>query len=210
MVWKYPQNLCAMRLVDFTSSIVAGSAIGLGATAYLTVGGTTGAVLFSIGLLSVIVLQLNLFTGQAWKVWGFKGLGWLLLMLIGNAIGVGLSTALSQPENMDAAVTIIQSRIEHGTLACGLKAIPCGFIMTAAVRGAARQNLWPLLIGVPTFILCGFPHCIADMFYVCFCGLSQAIKFLLTIYPAIVLGNYIGCNLYRLAGKPELKNGKSV
>lgn len=199
-----------MRLVDFTSSIVAGSAIGLGATAYLTVGGTTGAFLFSIGLLSVIVLQLNLFTGQAWKVWGFKGLGWILLMLLGNAIGVGLPTALSTPESMDAASAIIQSRIELGTLMCGLKAIPCGFIMTVAVRGAALQNLWALLIGVPTFILCGFPHCIADMFYVWLCGPSQAVMFLLTIYPAIVVGNYLGCNLYRLAGKRELQNDKSV
>lgn len=199
-----------MRLVDFTSSIVAGSAIGLGATAYLTVGGTIGAVLFSIGLLSVIVLQLNLFTGQAWKVWGFKGLGWLLLMLLGNAIGVGLPTVLSTPESMDAASAIIQSRIELGALACGMKAIPCGFIMTAAVRAAARQNLWPLLLGVPTFILCGFPHCIADMFYVWLCSPSLVITFLLTIYPAIVVGNYLGCNLYRLAGKHEPQNGKGI
>ena len=55
-----------------------------------------------------------------------------------------------------------------------------------------------LLLGVPTFILCGFTHSIADAFY-----FLVAPKELLMqpevagLYVAEVLGNFVGCNLYR-------------
>ena len=43
-------------------------------------------------------------------------------------------------------------------------AIGCGFIVTTSVQFARQEKWLPLLLGIPLFILCGVPHCIADAF----------------------------------------------
>ncbi|WP_348535427.1 formate/nitrite transporter family protein [Prevotella communis] len=84
-----------------------------------------------------------------------------------------------------------------GPLACFLLAIGCGFIMTTAVQFGREGKFLPLLFGVPVFILCGFTHSVADAFF--FLAVPQMISIqLLAIYLMEVLGNFIGCNLYRL------------
>ena len=58
----------------------------------------------------------------------------------------------------------------------------------------------PLLFGVPLFIFCGFPHSIADAFYTLatpFSFLGEHAGAVALYYIAIVLGNFIGCNLTR-------------
>lgn len=194
-----------MKLADLLASVLAGFAIGIGAAVYLTVGGIIGAFMFSVGLASVLFYRFPLFTGQAWKIWGKKGLGWLFIVFCCNIVGACVAPVVFQTEIALPASAIIQSRVAQGFILCGLKAIPCGFLMTAAVRASASKNWWPLLLGVPTFILCGFPHCIADVSYVCCCDTELALNYFLTIYPAIVIGNYLGCNLFRLAGVPKVK-----
>ena len=46
-------------------SIVAGMMIAIGGTIYLTLSGLEGALLFSMGLLTILCLKLELFTGKA-------------------------------------------------------------------------------------------------------------------------------------------------
>ena len=71
-----------------------------------------------------------------------------------------------------------------------------------AVRGASLSRNWlPLLFGVPAFIICGFPHCVADSFYYASCSHSFIAEHgwsLLAAYLPTVAGNFIGCNIYRL------------
>lgn len=91
-----------------------------------------------------------------------------------------------------------------GPLKGGVLAIGCGFIMTTAVTFARQGKNLPLLFGVPLFIVCGFPHCIADAFYylcVPVDYLCENALSVLAFYVAIVVGNFIGCNLYRLIWK---------
>lgn len=180
------------------SALIAGFAIGIAAIAYLTVGGIIGSVLFGFGLLAVISLKVNLFTGKAQCVWGANGSIWLILMLLFNLLGTYIVSLIFQcTHQSDITETIIQNRITLGWWKCGLLSIPCGFIMTAAVRAAKDNNWWVLLLGVPTFIICGFPHCIADSFYM-WCS-SMPREFVWQCYPSIVVGNYLGCNIYRLS-----------
>ena len=84
---------------------------------------------------------------------------------------------------------------------CGLLGIGCGFIMSSAVQFAREKQYLPLLLGVPLFIVCGFTHCVADAFYYLATPLSfwkiHALE-ILGVYACIVLGNLIGCNLYRI------------
>jgi formate/nitrite transporter FocA (FNT family) len=67
------------------------------------------------------------------------------------------------------------------------------------------SNWLPLLFAVPAFILCGFPHCVADAFYSLVYIFNTPICTipwgdLAAYYGSIVLGNFVGCNVYRLLG----------
>ncbi|MDE5732509.1 MAG: formate/nitrite transporter family protein [Bacteroidales bacterium] len=184
------------------SSLLAGIAIGIAGFGYLALGGLAGAVLFSFGLLTVVGYRLKLYTGTA----GFikkNEVGQLMLILAGNIAGCLLVALLSRTSPLglqDAAQKILEVRLKTGALRCGLLGIGCGFIMTTAVTFAREKNYLPLLFGVPLFIMCGFTHCVADAFYY----LCVPVSFLkahalevLGVYASIVLGNFIGCNLYR-------------
>ncbi|WP_081778384.1 formate/nitrite transporter family protein [Xylanibacter brevis] len=187
------------------SAFLAGLCISIGCVVNLRVGGVAGAVLFSFGLLAVLHYQLKLYTGTAGFVRAKGDWGMLAQVLIGNVLACSLCSmvfAYAQPDILPAAETIVLSRLSKGPLACFLLAIGCGFIMTTAVQFGRGGKFLPLLFGVPVFILCGFTHSIADAFY--FMATPQFIDGnLLTIYIGEVLGNFVGCNLYRWVISPE-------
>ena len=100
----------------------------------------------------------------------------------------------------ETAQAVLEGRLATGPLRGGVLAIGCGFIMTTAVNFARQGKNLPLLFGVPLFIMCGFPHCIADAFYylcVPFDFWACYWPSILLFYVSIVFGNFIGCNLYR-------------
>lgn len=192
------------------SSIFAGIAIGTAGFGFLasgvqaeTYGPLVGAVLFCFGLLTVVGYRLKLYTGTA----GFikkNEVGTLFLILLGNIIGCLCAALLARVSPMaiqESAQKILELRLRTGALKCGLLGIGCGFIMTTAVQFARQKSFMPLLFGVPLFIVCGFTHCVADAFYyLCVPLAFWKANFLaiITVYISIVLGNLIGCNLYRI------------
>lgn len=192
------------------SSIFAGIAIGTAGFGFLAsgvqseaYGSLVGAVLFSFGLLTVVGYGLRLYTGTA----GFikkNEVGTLFLILLGNIIGCFTASLLARVTPMaiqEAAQKILELRLRTGAIRCGLLGIGCGFIMTTAVQFARQKQYLPLLFGVPLFIVCGFTHCVADAFYYLCVPLdfwmANALQ-ILTVYVSIVIGNLIGCNLYRI------------
>ena len=185
------------------SAIMAGICIGIAGFGYLAVGGIVGAVTFAFGLLAVVHYRLKLYTGTA----GFFAKGELLQLctiLAMNIVGcllVVLMARMSPMPLQEAAQHILEGRLNAGIVQSGVLAIGCGFIMTTAVKWGREGKFLPLLFGVPLFIICGFPHCVADAFYY----LCVPVEYLtanagqvLLLYVSIVLGNFIGCNLYRL------------
>lgn len=196
-------------LIWLGRSIFAGILIGIAGWGFLA-NPVFGMFLFCVGLIGVVKYGAKLYTGTAGFVTQWIDFPILLLILIGNIIGCALvaSIAVYSPLGLVSAATgIITARLTIGWLGCGLLAIGCGLLMSFAVQFARRNNGFsdwlPLLFSVPAFILCGFPHCIADVFY-CMVFLFNtpwySISFipLLSYYISIVLGNFIGCNLYRL------------
>ena len=185
------------------SSVLAGVCIGIAGYGYLAEKSIIGAVLFAFGLLTVVHYALKLYTGTA----GFirKGeVGTLLLILAGNLVGclaVAMMVRCSPMPLQDTAQKILEGRLAMGAFRGGVLAIGCGFIMTTAVTFARQGKNLPLLFGVPLFIMCGFPHCVADAFYYmcvpCDYLMANATD-ILTFYVSIVAGNFVGCNLYRL------------
>lgn len=196
----------------FRSAILSGIAIGIAGWGYLACTNIIGAVLFAFGLLTVVGYKLPLYTGTAGFIplrdeqgrscW-LKAIGKLLFILIGNITGcllVSLLTRLSPMELGAPAQAILEARLTIGPMRAGLLAIGCGFIMTTVVTFARQGNMFPLFFGVPLFINCGFPHCLADAFYYLTVPVSytgEHIGELTILYPCLVIGNFIGCNLYR-------------
>ena len=183
-----------------SSSILAGICIAFGGIAFLKVGGLAGAVLFTFGLLTVVHYRLKLFTGTAGFFENKKDLYNLFLILFGNIVGtsiVALLVNISMPTLVPVASEILANRMENTIPSTIILGAGCGFVMTTAVTFGREDKFLPLLFGVPLFIMCGFLHSIADAFYYAVAYASLTIK-VIPIYISIVIGNFIGCNLYRI------------
>lgn len=200
----------------FRSSVLSGIAVAIAGWGYLACCSkdleVLGAVMFSFGLLTVVNYKLKLYTGTAGFVplchedgssrW-LKAIGELLFILFGNIVGcllVSLLTRLSPIELGEQAQKILEARLNVGPLSAGLLAIGCGFIMTTVVTFAREGKPLTLLFGVPLFIFCGFPHCLADAFYYLTVPTEYTLAHIgevALLYPCLVVGNFIGCNLYR-------------
>ena len=184
------------------SALLAGICIGIAGFGYLAIGGVVGAVTFAFGLLAVVHYRLKLYTGTA----GFfiKGEFAKLCAILGlNIVGcllVAMMARVSPMPLQETAQRILEGRLAAGWWQCGVLAIGCGFIMTTAVKWGREAKFLPLLFGVPLFIVCGFPHCIADAFYYLVVPadfLTDNAAQVLLLYASIVVGNFVGCNLYR-------------
>lgn len=196
----------------FRSAVLSGIAVAIAGWGFLAVPNIIGAVLFSFGLLTVVNYKLKLYTGTAGFVplryedgrsrW-LKAIGELLFILSANICGcllISLLARMSPIELGEQAQKILESRLAIGPVRAGLLAIGCGFIMTTVVTFAREGKPLALLFGVPLFINCGFPHCLADAFYYMTVPVNYTLEHLgevAVLYPCLVIGNFVGCNLYR-------------
>ena len=164
----------------------AGMAIALGCCLFLLApNNIIGAVLCSCGLLCVRIYKLNLFTGKVqYLVSNTYSLAYYLLILISNLFGVVLVGALTAVLTHDAAVSIAATKAVQPFIIALFKGIGCGMLMSLATY--KDSPLWLCLICVPAFILAGFNHCIADVYYA-LVGWNIGISFIATI-----IGNIIG------------------
>lgn len=183
------------------SAILAGFCISIGCIVNLMVGcGIPGAILFTFGLITVVHYKYALYTGTAGFVENIPDIGKLFWFIFtNNFLGCALTAIIAtyaMPDLVDKSNLIIESRAQVNIWQALIRGIFCGFLMTTAVK-FARENRWlPLLFAVPVFILAGFYHSIADAFYICASDIySPQVVY---NYLMIILGNFIGCNLYRL------------
>lgn len=182
----------------FFKSILSGVLIGLGGTANLLVGGLTGSVLFSMGLVSISYLKIPLFTGRIGYLEGvtFIKAVHLLFMLLGNLVGANiiaqflLLTQLQQ-NIIEAATKVVNLKLENDLLGIFILAVMCGVLVYTAVESFRKtNNIIALMLPVVCFSICGFEHCIAFMFYFSaskYCELSS-----ISALSAMIFGNSIG------------------
>lgn len=168
--------------------------IGIAGSVFLTIGGGwIAAVLFSIGLIIICARGYNLYTGKIGYIRESKDLLKMLVYLIGNFIGVFLVslTVVGAP-----AATLVATKLAIPYWLLALKSIGCGFLMYLAVDiYKTRNSFIGIVTCIPAFILAGFEHSIADMFYICCSGILnwQLVPFLVIV----ILGNAIGALLHR-------------
>lgn len=156
-----------------SKKFLGGLAIGLGCMAYVSVDNKyLGAFLFSIGLLTICARGWELFTG---KLCGNASAADLILTWIFNALGI-VTVALSYMlfgKHTDVCRAIIEAKSMAAPFEMFLSAIFCEVCIYIAVVGYKKipsdlsKNL-SIAMGVMVFILCGFEHCIADIFYSCY------------------------------------------
>lgn len=192
-------------------STAAGLCIGIGGIVFLKqTNQFAGAFLFAVGLLTILVFRFNLFTGMVGyvlenlldKKWGY--LFTVLLVWIGNFAGTALAALLVGLTRLGDGLKatcqgIVATKLDDSWYSLLILGVFCGMLMFIAVdtfkkRIAEKDFLCVVAVfmGVMVFILAGFEHSIADMFYFALTGrVVEAIPALLLI----TLGNAIGGNL---------------
>ena len=189
----------------FFLAIFAGILISLGGIAYLKVGGLSGALLFAFGLVSVVNYKLPLFTGRAGFVkLNANGLTELFVTWLGNLVGcalIGTFVGGGDAVLRECSAFAISSRYCLDIAHVFFSGVLCGIIMTTAVKFASKGEYIPLLLGVPLFILCGFSHSIADLFYLSTMQFPTQFGFNIVVaYLVVFFGNFVGCNIPRAFG----------
>lgn len=177
---------------DFIRAIFAGIMIGIGGRVYLCADNKiAGAVLFGVGLISVLIFGMNLYTGRVGYVSSFKGIFDCLISVLGNAVGC-LIAAILPHKNAAAAAAL---RLETPLYELFAKGVFCGILIYIAVDFYKTQKkLIATLFCVPAFIIAGFEHSVADMYYLFAARVFSLRGF--AVILTVILGNAVGALLF--------------
>ena len=179
--------------------ILAGCMVSIGGTVLLSCDNRyLGALLFCIALLAICYFGFNLYTGKVGFLLGDHSAETLKLTftgLLGNFLGTllfGLLIAAALPQLREAALAACEKRLTQLPMQTLLRGCFCGLLMYVAVwTFREKKTVLGILFCIPVFVLSGFEHSIADMFYFSLAGTvfrAQSLLFLLLV----VLGNSIG------------------
>ena len=185
-------------LKTFSGSLCAGILISIGGAVFLSCDNRyVGAVLFSVALLCICYKAYYLFTGKVgYIVESNTKKDWTNLVcgLAGNLIItflLGMVLRYAIPSLGEAAQILCTKKLTISLLSVLIRSIFCGVLMYLSVS-IFRDHKTPLaiLFCIPVFILSGFEHSIADMFYF---GASGIFDIRIIFFQAaVVLGNSIG------------------
>lgn len=210
--------------------ILAGLMIGIGGVVSLSCDNRyIGAFLFSLGLFAIIHFQYGLYTGKVGYILDRDGayVGETFVTLLGNALGAAAAAGLVHMTRfardasvsgmdvtlMERAQTSVNAKLEDGLLSAFVLAVFCGLLMFTAVEGCRKctaagnhvAGLFVVVMPIMVFILSGFNHCVADLFYYFLAGCPQLLRALL-YFPTVILGNLVGGVLVpllkRLSNRP--------
>ena len=208
----------------FVLAILAGAFIGFGGAAYTAVmsgvdpafgpARLLGGMVFSLGLILVVVGGAELFTGNALMVmaavdrkisarqllrsWGIVYLG-NLAGAAGLAVAFGFSGIL-QGALGDTAVSIVQGKAKLDPLEAFVRGALCNALVCLAiwltfaartVAGKVLAILWP----ISGFVLLGLEHSVANMYFfpqAWFAGSAMSVEKVVTNLVWVTLGNVVG------------------
>ena len=187
----------------FLSAILAGVCIALGGGAFLSLESKiAGAIAFTIGLFVICSYGFHLFTGKICYVLDNDGrfVAMLPVIWVGNLVGTWCVAFLEHQTRIGAALTeraagMCAVKLSDSLLSVFILAIFCNILIYIAVEGFSRHphqigKYLSLFFGVTIFILCGFEHCVANMYYISAANAwsVQALVFILVN----TLGNAVG------------------
>lgn len=151
----------------FMKGIGGGFLIGIGGAVFLACENRiVGAVLFSVALASILGLGMWLLTG---KVCYPCSCTELVIGLIGNITGTAFAatvTVLCSPEFIDKARALMSAKLLQPGYETMARAFMCEMCIYIAVEIWKKHGrLTGVFLAVPAFVLAGFEHSIADIYY---------------------------------------------
>ncbi len=167
----------------FVSSIEAGILISLGGFVFLSYKETNlflASFLFSLGLVTIIAFKLYLFTGKVGYIFDNKPryLLDLLICWLGNlcgAIVTGEILKLTRVDLQSVVTKMVNIKLNDTIGSIFILSIFCGMMIYIAVETQKKEvpgviKLFAIVIPVMVFIISGFEHCVANMFYFTYAG----------------------------------------
>ena len=146
-------------------SIIAGIMISVGCVVNLSCDNKyIGAILFCIGLITILLFNFNLYTGKVCYIPNNKPsyILQVLLILFGNILGCVIMGVLFPI----TPISICTTKLSYDLQTVLIKSIMCGLLIYIAVDSYKKyKTLLPTLFCIPIFILSGYIHVIADTFY---------------------------------------------
>ena len=199
----------------FLRAFLTGIAIAIGGTVFLSCDNRyIGSLLFGTGLFVILTSGLNLFTGKVGYAVENKP-GYIIdlgIIWLGNLAGTAFSASLIRCTRIsgisDEAAGLCSVKMNDSLLSVLILAVFCGILMFLAADGykAAKNpaaQMLAVFLPVIVFILSGFEHCVANMFYFSLAGAwsARAFGYLLVM----TLGNALGGILFPLVRKGFIK-----
>ena len=197
------------RLKVFVSGMLAGVCIAIGGTVFLSLDNKVlGAFLFTAGLFTICTQGLHLFTGKVCYIFE-KDKSYALdipFIWLGNLAGTWGTAQMVRCTRIGAALAekaagLCETKLGDSLISIFLLAIFCNILIYIAVEGFNKiphevGKYLALFFGVVVFILCGFEHCVANMYYFPAAGMwsGKTLLYLLVM----TLGNTAGGVLFPL------------
>ncbi len=197
-------------------SFMTGIAIGIGATAFLSCESkTAGAFLFGTGLFIILNFGFYLYTGKVGYIVEKKPsyIAEVALIWLGNFAGTFVFAALILCTRSAAiaqkAAAMCAVKTSDTLLSLLVLSFFCGILMFIAADGFKEienpvGKMLAVFLPVMAFILSGFEHSIADMFYFSVSRSWTARSFLCLL--VMTAGNALGGMLVPLARKGFLRS----
>lgn len=190
------------RMQTFIKAVYAGFMIGIGGIVFLSIENKMIASLFfCFGLTTIVIQNLNLYTGRIGFVKTWKEMPDMFIIILGNFAGTYVASTLARAAHLNInSLAMVEKKLDNSLLHIFLLSVFCGVMMYLAIDGYAKtKNIVLIIAPVMIFILSGFEHSIANMFYFNLAG-AYSLKSLLYIL-AMLAGNGIGAKIFDL--KPQ-------
>lgn len=186
----------------FVKAIYAGFMIGIGGIIYLSVENRIiGSLLFSFGLSTIVTQGFYLYTGKIGFVKKWRELIDMVIIIIGNYIGSFIAAYLAKAAHLKIDVSgLVNKKLDNHIFNIFLLAVFCGVMMYLAIDNYNKsKNIVFVIAPVMIFILSGFEHSVANIFYFHLAGAYSLKSFGYIL--VMLLGNGIGARVFGL--KPE-------
>lgn len=190
----------------FVSGMLAGLCISMGGAVFLSLDSKiAGALFFTVGLFAVCTCGFHLFTGKVCTVFqrDKSYASELPFIWLGNLAGAWCTALLLSFTRVghvlrEKAAALCETKLGDSLGSLFVLGIFCNILIYLAVDGFANNphqlgKYLALFFGVTVFILCGFEHCVADMFYFSMAGMwsLKTLGRLLLITAGNVLGGVL-------------------
>lgn len=188
-------------------AVYAGFMIGVGGVVYLSLENKiVGALLFSFGLLTIVNQGFFLYTGKIGFAKTKEDFKKIPVIIIGNLIGTYLVAALCRMAGMNlSSAAICEAKLSKAPVPILILSVFCGVMMYLAIDNFNKcKNHLFIIAPVMIFILSGFEHSVANMFYFSLAGMwngKSAVYLLL-----MILGNGIGAKVFDICKELGVKN----